>query len=1005
MKEVKWFYRKSELPENILIDEQTIIFSCDSSLNGTKKFSYLPIEQMPLFLSLLKENRHIYEIVPENRPVKMYFDLDMKTNDNPNDVLKTFLTLIKLETLKVFNHKLEKIVILDSCRAGKVSFHIVINDNIYFKNTQVQKDWIRYLQMRMKEEDILLWANEKGDLNYFVDEKVYSNFQNFRCVNQSKKGKENILQNIDNVPIEETLIRLYDVTDRILLNCDNINVKETKIIKIKTKSNKTASTKQISTDNFCTIGKTLRDQLTDDQFFSLPTYKRYLSMIPVQEDYDNWLHVGMAIKGCNGTEEDFVEWSKMGTKYVEGECKKFNTFTKGFNIYSLRRWAKLCNPEFFNGIEEMLHDYFNYNTQNMTINEVDSKYIQKDHILQASSKMIILHAFMGFGKTTSIKGFLEELKYERVLFLSPRTSFAYFISNDMGIENYIKLKDLDSADKLVVQLESLHKITNTKFDCVILDESESILKQFSSSTMDNKYLSTYVALDEIIKYSKKVILADAYITRRSVEFAEEYGNITLIRSKVKPQKRRAIEIPQETFTDHLIHNLKNDNKIYACYSEKKDLLSFQNDLWEKGIEKKDTIFYHADINNQETLEDANEHWSKYSLVATSPSITVGCSFSIADYFDYCYINGKASWTARDSLQCIMRVRHLKENIIYFCRMTDKQKNIKKGQAHKSFMYFDDYNAFQKHKKQMLMKIETDNETLKNRLHTMMCECTPRGLQKILYFNLFEDVMSKKHYNELLIEFFKRSNYDIEPLDAMENKNPCEKALSTGDYNLIEDISGNEVAELEKLIKNRSISFNQKLQYDKYLFRKFINDESHERIGDLFFGVFRESHLNTIFFNVYHEKNNAWDKVLLKDFEKSDSVLECNKLIGMQLKYIHEINKRLGLRHSLDTETIVLRDKVEKIKDWILTERENIIMAFNLNDYVKKINEEDKYKITQQLIKKIYYKWSLSNFKVLSKDRDKIATSFTIENNSPLGFCYDVIKKTEKLDLLVSLFST
>lgn len=82
--------------------------------------------------------------------------------------------------------------------------------------------------------------------------------------------------------------------------------------------------------------------------------------------------------------------------------------------------------------------------------------------------------------------------------------------------------ELNEAPCVVIELESLHKISNTKnYDLFVMDESESVLGQLDSSTMQANFHANIRVLEELTRNSKKVLIMDAYISDRSLRFVKE----------------------------------------------------------------------------------------------------------------------------------------------------------------------------------------------------------------------------------------------------------------------------------------------------------------------------------------------------------------------------------------------------------------------------------------------------------------------------------------------------
>ena len=139
-------------------------------------------------------------------------------------------------------------------------------------------------------------------------------------------------------------------------------------------------------------------------------------------------------------------------------------------------------------------------------------------MLFRSIKTFSLKSPYDTGKTQMIKRILDKTKYKRILWVSYRISLTNDIHSnfkDYGFKNY-QNDNINKSDKLIIQLESLYKLDNNNFkdseysdvpiyDLVIIDEIESILNHFSSSTIKDSY-NTYEYLQEIITNSGKLIV-------------------------------------------------------------------------------------------------------------------------------------------------------------------------------------------------------------------------------------------------------------------------------------------------------------------------------------------------------------------------------------------------------------------------------------------------------------------------------------------------------------------
>ena len=192
----------------------------------------------------------------------------------------------------------------------------------------------------------------------------------------------------------------------------------------------------------------------------------------------------------------------------------------------------------------------------------------------------------------------------------------------------MNVKNVNDCKNLVIQLESLHKIDKNSFDVIILDECESILKQFSSTTM-KKPIDVFNTLQAQISCASKVIFADAFFSNRSLNYVKSFDEkITFIKNNTAPDVRDAVEI--ENINENIVQSCKDGNNNYCVINSKEELKgleSFYNGAFMGQTNK--ALFYHADkSDSMDTgLKTINDTWGVRNLIGASPKITVGCSFT------------------------------------------------------------------------------------------------------------------------------------------------------------------------------------------------------------------------------------------------------------------------------------------------------------------------------------------------------------------------------------------
>lgn len=137
---------------------------------------------------------------------------------------------------------------------------------------------------------------------------------------------------------------------------------------------------------------------------------------------------------------------------------------------------------------------------------------------------------MGTGKTHAVirDVLLAEPRPRRVVLITSRKVDAMARQHRLrasGIDAQLYLDcegPIGGKDGVwIVQAESMPRIVtggNLRGWTVIIDESESVLMQMQSKTMERVQTQAWATLIELVRHSERVVLLDAFASSRSVEF-------------------------------------------------------------------------------------------------------------------------------------------------------------------------------------------------------------------------------------------------------------------------------------------------------------------------------------------------------------------------------------------------------------------------------------------------------------------------------------------------------
>jgi hypothetical protein len=1054
-----YFILATDRKKRDIINTQTKKIVVDNKTG--KMFFAIHNSRTKLFKQLLSENHNMYEIIMPDDDVKLYFDLEAELKDDEDDEMyrNYFIKALSYILNNDFDINVANndILILNSSRQNYFSNHLVYQ-SIKFNKMKDLKKFINYVEYRFNnpntEKETKLFEKLFNEKKLIMDSHPYGSYQNIRCINQSKLNKPYILKATTEIHPFASLIG-FNVDGMHTINMDDIADKR---IKKSVKQNIERHATNISDEHFTNFNYTIKQgntlmstkNLTYADLKALPLYKQYLYLIPNNNtNFSDFLNIGFAIRGAGGVVNDWRQWALLNDNNDDDEIHmeafdKFKTEGQIFNIYTLKRLAKHSQPDFFKTDDELFRTYFDLDLENIKIIEEKSSFVSQEGTADANNildenKFIILYAYLGRGKTTAIKRLIKEKGYKRFLFISPRVSFSLFISQEFGIDNYTDaLLDDNDANKLninkskrlIVSIESIQKINiDNNYECIFLDESEAILAQFSSPTMKSKYLDCFNKLNTLIIKADKVVCADAFLTNRTINFIKAYNMpITLIKNNTSPIERSAIRFASyEDLKIKLIEELKNNKKPYICSSTKSTLENFESGKDFMPELFKDSIIYFGGYKRddkmfRETLKNINITWKNARWVGTTPTNTIGCSYSNKDDFDNVYMTCTApTCSVRDMFQMSMRVRHIKENKLYFC-LPETKRNTKGSRDDIYFLSLENFENYNKEKIQLtidecnkfILEDKGDQYILKILVETFkQWDETPKQLREIIYFNLFEQYLSNTYYEKMYYKFLEKCGYSYEkPIEKpvkgkkeakKEDKKAVHDILNDAkveeyktDYNKIEEISDSKIDDYVLMEKKMMASVNDKLIKEKFYYKKLIKSDLDIGKEATHFYSYINPYRKHLLLRAYDEKHcKSLSDMVEKEISDSNRCREMIKGNILKLGVIRDFVKILKIKNSFDTTTPIKRPEIDAVIDYVHKNIKRISTIFNIAD-IEKMEDKQKYRLLFPVVEKCFQNWSGCHLITEKRDRTNKGVLYSL---SGIDY-YNIIKdKSVESDFL------
>lgn len=774
--------------------------------------------------------QHFYEVIPENVARKFAMDLDLtrdkyphyfngKSNHDPVDIILQALKYVIPE----LNYERD-IIILTAHREDKKSYHIIV-DNYHCLNKNHARDVYEELNNKLKSffDD---WDKA------IIDHAIYGSNQNFRLPYCSKIGKNNNLVfsnsytikgkeiNLLQKPLREqckrAMWRHINEDSKLIASFGNINEKQAISRKIKLTDNTSTNKGCLNLpDNIYSLFPELFDRLV-----VIKNMNGSMILFKNQSGYKcptcNIIHQHenpMVIINCSG--EVLFNCRRSDVYYHLGNVE-VDKEVEPNGTPKVRKSLQLPDKYYFIEPYKPM-DSYNY-----------SRFVRPIDL--ENYDVHIEKAPMGAGKSYSIRHLIQDGNYKRVLYLSARQIYASSVCgelNQAGLNfmNYLDVpnkEDMSNYNRLVIQMESIHYIKNYDYDLLIMDESESLMKQFSSTTMSKNIFKIVYTFERLIQQSKKIVAMDAFMTYRTQFVLDvlKYGSkIYSVENKYPLQSKQAIEHPTPpTFYKSIFQSLEENKKICCVWSSKTKMLQFNEQLIKRGYK---TLIYFdkTDDRDKRALSNVNQIWSDPSIqvVMYSPTITVGVNFDLPKIFDKIYVWGTCmSCPVRDIIQGTMRVRQFNENVMeYHLNSTYFGDDI----TYLYLSYEQILKLFKDYETHYVERITRENLDLDN-------PYLPNWYVANFVFNKREEHASNRDYKRVFIHFLKECGYT--QFDICSQKITDKIFIDdTKKFPRYDDIppiqNDDEYERIQHRIQNKLASTTDKWKNDKYHFdKKIIN---------------------------------------------------------------------------------------------------------------------------------------------------------------------------------------
>ncbi len=920
---IKKFVKKEQAIIYIQKHPTLHLFSEDVSVDGAKQFYTLDYDTVYQLCN--KRLYHLYENLERNERIKLHIDIDIKLDKKNNskksscqnllnDTVTQAISLL-LKQLHPYNIPTPQIIVLNGSTETKLSAHIIFV-NIAFHDIVALKFFMLGISSQLITSKI-------------IDLKIYR-VGCFRMLWNSKFGKTNRLGFSKGVN--------YSFLDdeKLFMDCLVKNVNDDTCVVNFIAPNNVKIKRHVSS-KAKTVPATLAVVAQTDPV-RVDVLKRYLDLINVSQtdSYDTWLQVGMCLYSCNSTEESFNLWDQWSSCSSSYDCRdvcayKWNSFRPGcYSLGTLKYLAKSDSPQKYYDLECLLEE-------NMfkTVKFTKEYLLERDERLKDGNSMVAKHVcswlnddeqkILGMlspydtGKTTLIKQIFIEFNPPRVLFVSYRQTLTHDLYGNFNQFDVMSYLDgwFGDVDRVICQIDSLPKLLNAGYmfdgvekeipgyDLVVLDEIESLLAHFRSSTISEKE-KIFNLLCDIIDNSKKVLALDGDLGNRSYEFLRHFEEPVILENCVKKTRKHFIFTSDKVdFEARIDSDLKEKedtgNKNVVVVSMSSTVATY---FYDKYKDKYKSVLHCAksDDDLKHELRDVNSYWKQFKLIVYSPTVEAGVNFDCEHVNSIYVVLSSMSTSPRGLMQMISRVRKVKNsNVVVFL---NNMPFIEKANFYK-YEEVKDYVC-------SINKLYSSPKTVRNSEGKKVIRYEFNLYNKMLVYNETEEKnKNPSYFMAYLIKLLTAKGCTYELL--VSNNGDCDGtkegfgcvSIMRDEIVNAKDVNSKQFNVLLNKQKSNEASREDKIMIEKYMYKK---NWKLDKIDAEYYGK------TYVLFNLRAFLDNSKIDPYLTVDSSDKYVVNFDKIVKLeQIRLLKDVLTRLGFNDVAD-RLLVDRENFKKNVD-------------------------------------------------------------------------------------------
>jgi hypothetical protein len=716
-----WHHSKKALMA-IKQDSDVFVLAKDSAPNsGNKAYTWFTDQDTMIQYCQLAPAAHFYELYLETvgYPSFMFFDIDREIY--PSQPAPDFDLLISsfmafLERYLKTAHNIDIGLVLGktvqvcyACTHAKLSAHMRVNvkcENIGIMK-QVAADIEQFIYSTDGDRELFTFYKEsktvpgKRTLTTIIDTSIYNTFRCLRIMYSSKwkEGAVALTPYKSSSPLVKDHLILYTAAAQA---CPVISV--VPVLKVAADFTRV---KNVTVRPLPVVPQT-------------PSATRVQNMIPLStiEKVENALKSESKLKELLGCEA--IKFKSKGPYkehlfnfYIDKECehvcphvndvhrsnRSYFQYDHHKSTITYRCFSERCveavktSPIWFSYEESYdalakiaAHNSVGTLHCKQELITWDETYSAQDMRPYPDVPLLLVRGGMGTGKTKALtQDYLP--KYcsgakTKVLFITYQRHLAKTYARllkGMRFHNYMDFehdKEISAnCTKLIVCLDSLRKLQEINYDCVVVDEATSVLLHFNSQYMAKKNIEICQRFNLILLRSSRVLFLDACVDNTIVHDVAKYisdlkgdAPYYVKNTFIRPTNRVAMltscstretrPLLKAAAVQSVIKLLDAGKRVVVSSSTKSFIESLQTLILDRFKGAKNIAVYFN--GSQENISPDPSNWGRLDALLYSPSISAGISFEELHFHELvAFIENSFDTPPIDTvLQQLFRVRQL-----------------------------------------------------------------------------------------------------------------------------------------------------------------------------------------------------------------------------------------------------------------------------------------------------------------------------------------------------------